>query len=123
LPRNDAATRGAYHSLIVADFDNDGDADVFSCEMEGIPGDRPPRWFLWENADGKGQRFIEHIILDAKLGGHLAVAADVDGDGDLDIVSKLWRPRKDNANQGRNHVDLLENLSPVAAGQTSERRQ
>jgi hypothetical protein len=77
--------------------------------MEGIPGDRPPRWFLWENADGKGQRFIEHVILDAKLGGHLAVAADVDGDGDLDIVSKLWRPRKDNANQGCNHVDYLEN--------------
>jgi hypothetical protein len=109
LPKNDAAARGAYHSLIVADFDNDGDADVFSCEMEGIPGDQPPRWFLWENADGKGQRFIEHVILDAKLGGHLAVAADVDGDGDLDIVSKLWRPRKDNANQGRNHVDFLEN--------------
>lgn len=109
LPKNDATARGAYHSLIVADFDNDGDADVFSCEMEGIPGDQPPRWFLWENADGKGQRFIEHVILDAKLGGHLAVAADADGDGDLDIVSKLWRPRKDNANQGRNHVDFLEN--------------
>lgn len=113
LPKNDTATRGAYHSLIVADFDNDGDADIFSCEMEGIPGDRPPRWFLWENADGKSQRFIEHVILDAKLGGHLAVAADVDGDGDLDIVCKLWRPRKDNANQGRNHVDFLENLFPV----------
>ena len=110
LPKDDAAPRGAYHSLIVADFDNDGDADVFTCEMEGIPGDRPPRWFLWENADGKGQRFVEHVILDAQLGGHLAVAADVDGDGDLDIVSKLWRPRKDNANEGRNHVDFLENL-------------
>ena len=59
---------------------------------------------------GKASDFIEHVILDAKLGGHLAVAADVDGDGDLDIVSKLWRPRKDNANQGRNHVDFLENL-------------
>jgi hypothetical protein len=110
LPQGDPAKRGAYHSLIVADMDNDGDADIFSCEMEGIPGDLPPRWFLWENADGKGQRFVEHVILDARLGGHLAVAADVDGDGDLDIISKLWRPRKDNANGGKNHVDLLENL-------------
>jgi hypothetical protein len=110
LPRGDAAKRGAYHSLIVADFDNDGDADVFSCEMEGIAGDLPPRWFLWENADGRGKRFVEHVILDANLGGHLAVAADVDGDGDLDIIGKLWRPRKDNANGGRNHVDLLEAL-------------
>jgi hypothetical protein len=111
LPRGDAAARGAYHSLIVADFDNDGDPDIFSCEMEGIPGDRPPRWFLWENRNGKGGQFVEHVILDANLGGHLVVAGDVDGDGDLDLVGKLWRPRKDNANQGRNHVDLLENLT------------
>jgi len=91
--------------------------------MEGIPGHPPPRWFLWENTDGRGQCFIEHIILDAKLGGHLAVAVDGDDDGDLDIVSKLWRSRKDNANRDRNHVDLLENLSPVTTGQASERRR
>jgi len=110
LPPGDPAPRGAYHSLIVADFDNDGDRDVFSCEMEGIPGDKPPRWFIWENVDGKGQKFVEHVILDANLGGHAAVAGDFDGDGDLDIIAKLWRPRKDNANGGKNHVDFLENL-------------
>lgn len=109
LPADDSAIRGAYHSLIVADFDGDGDADVFSCEMEGIPGDRPPRWFIWENRDGKGRDFAERVVLDAALGGHVAVAADFDGDGDLDIISKLWRPRKDNANGGKNHVDFLEN--------------
>lgn len=111
LPAGDTAVRGAYHSLIVADFDLDGDPDIFSCEMEGIPGDRPPRWFIWENIDGKGQTWLERVILDAHLGGHEAVAADFDGDGDVDIMSKLWRPRKDNANQGKNHVDLLENLA------------
>lgn len=110
LPPSDSGLRGAYHSLVVDDFDNDGDPDVFTCEMEGIPGDKPPRWFIWENVDGKGQKFIERVILDAKLGGHAAVAADFDGDGDLDIVSKLWRPRDDNANGGKNHVDFLENL-------------
>jgi hypothetical protein len=110
LPAGDTAVRGAYHSLAVADFDNDGDADIFTCEMEWIAGDGPPRWFLWENADGKGQRFVEHVVLNANLGGHLTVAADFDGDGDLDLISKLWRPRKDNANGGRNHVDFLENL-------------
>ena len=110
LPAGDKAKRGAYHSLAVADFDGDGDPDVFTCEMEGIPGERPPRWFIWENLDGKGRTFAERVVLDANLGGHAAVAADFDGDGDLDVVSKLWRPRKDNANEGRNHVDFLENL-------------
>jgi hypothetical protein len=53
--------------------------------------------------------FVERVILDARLGGHEAVAGDVDGDGDLDLCGKLWRPRQ-NANGGRNHVDSLENL-------------
>lgn len=110
LPAGDSAARGAYHSLAVADFDNDGDADVFTCEMEGIAGDKPPRWFIWENTDGKGGRFVERVILDANLGGHEAIAADFDNDGDLDLIGKLWRPRKDNANGGRNHVDYLENV-------------
>ncbi len=110
LRQRDSARRGAYHSLVVADFDQDGDADVFTCEMEAIAGDKPPRWFLWENADGRGGVFVEHTILDAGLGGHEVVAADFDGDGDLDLAGKLWRPRKDNANGGRNHVDFLENL-------------
>lgn len=110
LPSGDDAVRGAYHSLIVADFDLDGDWDIFSCEMEGIPGEKPPRWFVWENLDGKGQKWTEHVVLDSRLGGHEAIAADFDGDGDLDIISKLWRPRKDNGNEGKNHLDLLENL-------------
>ena len=35
----------------------------------------------------------------------------VDGDGDLDVCSKLWRPMKSNANRGCNHFDYLENLA------------
>ena len=115
LPASDPAPRGAYHSLALADFDNDGDADVFTVEMEHIAGARQPRWFVWENTDGKG-KFVERVILDNGLGGHEAVAADVDGDGDVDIASKLWRPRRDNANGGRNHADFLENLTANRAG-------
>ena len=110
LPHSDTDARGAYHSLAVADFDKDGDLDIFSCEMEWVAGARQPRWFIWENVDGKGEKFVERVILDAGLGGHEAVVGDVDGDGDSDICSKLWIPRKDNANEGRNHADFLENL-------------
>ncbi len=110
LPHSDDDPRGAYHSLAVADFDKDGDLDIFSCEMEWVSGARQPRWFIWENVDGKGENFVERVVLDAGLGGHEAVVADVDADGDLDICGKLWIPRKDNANQGRNHADFLENL-------------
>jgi CubicO group peptidase (beta-lactamase class C family) len=121
LPRNNDAPRGAYHSLAVEDFDNDGDRDIFSVEMEAIPGDRQPRWFIWENVDGRAGRFAERVIFDSKLGGHEAVVADIDQDGDLDICSKLWRPRKDNANAGRNHADFLENLLVTSDPATSNK--
>jgi hypothetical protein len=111
LAAGDKAARGAYHSLAVADFDGDGDPDIFTVEMEHIAGDRQPRWFIWENTDGKGSAFVERVILDNGLGGHEAIAADVDGDGDIDLCAKLWMPRKDNANSGRNHADFVENLS------------
>src|SRR3954466_6940640 len=58
LAASDPGPRGAYHSLAVADFDGDGDVDIFTVEMEGIPGVKPPRWFIWENVDGKGASFV-----------------------------------------------------------------
>ena len=110
LAQSDNEPRGPYHSLAVADFDNDGDLDIFAAEMEWL-GEAPYRWFIWENIQGDSVAFVERVILDAGLGTHEAVVGDVDGDGDIDIAGKLWRPVKDNATGGSNHADYLENLT------------
>jgi len=103
--------RGAYHSLYVGDLDGDGDFDVLSCEMEGVPGDAPPRYYIWENVDGKGAEWREHVIFDANLGGHALVVGDVTGNGLPDIIAKPWNPRPDNALCGKMFVVFLENMS------------
>jgi hypothetical protein len=110
-PQVGAARRGAFHSLYVGDLDGDGDLDVFSCEMEAVGGDENPRYYIWENVDGKGQEWREHVILDANLGGHAAVLGDVNGNGKLDIITKPWRARKENALGGKMFIVFLENQS------------
>jgi hypothetical protein len=84
-----------YHSLAIADFDNDGDPDVFSGGGPLTEGTH--KWFIWENSDGTGVRWIPHEILRGKRC-HEAKAADVDADGDIDICSKPWN--------GNEHVYL-----------------
>jgi len=103
-------TCGSLHALAVADMNGDGKPDIISNEQEELlpAGRENPRWIVWENLGGL--KFREHVILDAKLGGHELQVGDVDRDGDMDICSKPWGPRAWNGNGGQMHVDFLENL-------------
>ncbi len=115
-------THGSLHSLAVADLNGDGRPDIVVNEQEELlpPGRENPRWVVWENLGGN--QFAERIVLDRKLGGHELQVGDVDGDGDVDIVSKPWGPRPWNGAGGAMHVDFLENLSqrpkPASPGPT-----
>jgi len=74
------------HDTVADDFDNDGDIDILVAENQG-------NLWIYENVDGKGVTFAEHKI--ATGPGHEARAADVDCDGDLDLVGKSWSDPND----------------------------
>ncbi len=81
------STNQDFHSLALADFDNDGDMDVLS--GGGPLSNDPYKLILWENISADGLHWKEHIILEEQQI-HEAVAADVDNDGDIDICTKPW---------------------------------
>ncbi|MDO8539472.1 MAG: VCBS repeat-containing protein [Opitutaceae bacterium] len=98
----DVPGTGSFHSLGVADFDGDGRLDIFAGEQEdptpALRGKLPmkpaglkERGIIWYNRGGRPMAFEIDVIQVDNPGWHDAVLADVDGDGDLDIVTKVWK--------------------------------
>ena len=69
-------------SVYAADVDGDGDLDVLGAALfaEDIA------WWENTNVDGDGTTWMEHTVDGAFDGAHSVFAADVDGDGDLDVL-------------------------------------
>ena len=71
-------------SVHAADVDGDGDIDI----LGAAESDREITW--WENTEGNGTIWDEHTISNTFAGAHSVYAADVDGDGDLDVLGAAW---------------------------------
>ena len=81
----------------VADIDGDGDLDILSASADDYDAD--VSWY--ENTDGLGT-FSEQKVISAEIaGGDSVFAADLDSDGDLDVLS---------ASRGDNKVAWYSNL-------------
>jgi hypothetical protein len=74
------------HTMQLADFDRDGDLDLFTAEIH----DRG-RTFVFENTDGRGTRWVRHEQVPGDLEGtHNAWIGDFNGDGRVDLLGKHY---------------------------------
>jgi len=81
----------------VADLDGDGDLDLYSAS----DGDDTIAWY--ENVDGAGRTWVKHIVSQSVSYPRSTFAADLDGDGRLDLMSASARD---------NRVTIFRQVSP-----------
>lgn len=83
--------KGLY-SCQLADFDGDGDLDIFTAQTHNRLAQRVA---IVENKDGHGRQWEPHVL--STVGSHNAKVGDLDEDGDIDIAGKNdeedFRPR------------------------------
>jgi hypothetical protein len=94
------------HSLQVADFNGDGNLDIF-CAEQRLDGANPNSHAYIFYGDGKGN-FRQSIVIGG-LDFHESKVADLDGDGRPDIITKPY-------NYQSPRIDIFLNLGPKKAG-------
>ena len=70
-------------TVFAADLDNDGDIDVLATSVETFGGEIV--WF--ENLDGQGNFSSKKIISTEVQSPRSVIAADIDNDGDMDVIA------------------------------------
>ncbi len=75
-------------SIYVCDLDNDGDMDVLSTSKV----DNKIAWY--ENVDGKGNFSAHKIITTMAIFANFVYAADLDNDGNIDVISTSIKDKK-----------------------------
>jgi hypothetical protein len=86
---NVIATLTGPMSLDVADLDHDGDLDVVVGEHD-TNSPATARLLVLENTDGEGGAWAQHVVHVGDEHHDGAQLVDIDGDGDLDIISIGW---------------------------------
>lgn len=76
-------------SLDIGDLDEDGDPDVIIGE-HNLRDPQTARLLIFENSDGAGLKWREHVIHTGDEHHNGAQFVDIDNDGDLDIISIGW---------------------------------
>lgn len=99
------------HSLHTADFNNDGHLDIFCAEMRLNSGNTDAKTWIFYG-DGRGN--FTRVVVNQGVGNHESRPADLDGDGDIDILGKPYNwdaPRLDIwLNQGTDPASLTLDL-------------
>jgi hypothetical protein len=96
-------------NLDVGDLDGDGDLDVATAQHRWYGDLTVLQSSIWENVDGQGRTWAKHLLFTGDEHHDGMQLFDVEGDGDLDIVSIGWM-------HGR--VMLYENRSTPCAAAT-----
>jgi len=77
-------------SLDVADMDKDGDLDIIVGEHH-LDNPSQARTFIFENVDGEGGSWRQYLVNTGDEHHDGTQVVDIDGDGDLDIISVGWQ--------------------------------